>query len=264
MCVLLLVAAAAGPAAARQGPAGEPEDLLGRAGERFTAGLAAHEARAGSGQADFLAAAALYHELIDQHGIQNHALHANRGAALLLGGDVGRAVAAFRRAQRLAPDDPAVVNGLAAARARVQTAVTPAPESHLREALLAWRGRVERATLLGIAVTAYIVAWLAGAARVLGVRRAIPVAAAAAAVSLLAAAPLAIEAFFENRRDAVVVAAEVVGLNGPSHGAYAPTFESPLTAGVECEIIERRDGWARVRLADARETWLPADAVEPI
>ena len=242
-----------------------PEQLLQDAGQRFQAALSAHDAAPGSGQAEFLAAADLYGAIINDHAIDNHVLHANRGAALLLAGDTGHAVAAFRRAERLDPTDPAVVQGLAAARAKVGATVAPAMPSRLTDALLAWRGHVPRPVLAAVAIWAYVLAWIAGAARLLGVRRATTGIVAGAVLALACAAPLVIERALDAGPDhAVIVAREVVGLNGPSVGAYGPTFASPLQAGLECRIMERRGDWVRIRLADARDTWVPRQAIEEL
>lgn len=269
LALALLLAPGAAPRAIALQPAATFEqrstaDLHEEAAAVFQRGLRAHEAAPGSGTAEFLRAAALYESILEAHGIDNHTLHANRASALLLAGDTGRAIAAFRRAQKLDPTNPAVRQGLAAARARVGSGIAPSPTSEAREILLAWRGRIPRPALLAVAFTAYVIAWLAAALRLLAVRRATPIIPAAAIVCALAAAPLAIEAALDNRDHGVVIVHEVIGLNGPSRAVYAPTFAAPLTAGVELDILEVRDEWLRVRLTDGRETWLPATAIERI
>lgn len=242
-----------------------PESVFAEAGECFQAGLRSADAEPGSGTAEFLAAADLYQSLIVEHGIENHALHADRGSALLLAGDTGRAIAAFRRAQRLDPTDVAARDGLAAARRRVGAATPPDAAGQFRNVLLAWRGYVPRPLLLAVGVAAYGLAWISAALRLLALRRATPIALGCAALCAICVAPLAIEASIDSGSDqGVVIADGVIGLNGPSSGAYAPTFAQPLGAGIEFDVIEQRDAWVHVRLADGRETWLPADAIERI
>jgi len=260
LCILLPTLA---PAAASAQPNNTPNSLYNAASDRFHAALHAHDASPGSGAADFLAAASLYNTLITEHHLDNHTLHANRGSALLLAGDTGRAIAAFRRAQRLDPTDPAIRDALAAARARVPIALTPQPADRLRDLALAWRGYLPRPWLLAAAVLCYAATWLAASARLLGHRRATPLALTTASLAALAAAPLAIESALDSPLDqCVLIAAGVPALNGPPPGAYSPTFTNPLPPGLELRILEQRDAWLHVQLPDARDTWLPADAVE--
>ena len=59
---------------------------------------------------------------------------------------------------------------------------------------------------------------------------------------------------------AVIVASEVTARRGDSD-AYEPSFVTPLHAGTELLVIEERNDWFHVRLADGRSAWLPAHAV---
>lgn len=260
-CILLPVSAIASNAPAQD----SPSSLFTAANTHFNAALRAHDQLPGSGLTDFLTAADLYNQLITTHHINNHTLHANRGSALLLAGDTGRAIAAFRRAQRLDPADPAIRDALATARARVGAAITPAPSSRIRNIALAWRGHIPRPALLALALTAYAAAWLALTARLLGFHPGSRIAFIAAAVSVFSIAPLIAESVLDAPRDhGVLIASGVPALNGPSPGVYAPTFTTPLPAGLELRILERRDNYIHVRLPDNRDTWLPADALEPL
>jgi hypothetical protein len=62
---------------------------------------------------------------------------------------------------------------------------------------------------------------------------------------------------------AVVTVPEVAARSADSSGA-PPRFPQPLPSGTEVRIIETRDQWARVRLFDGRDAWLPASAVERV
>ncbi|MHC4066533.1 MAG: SH3 domain-containing protein, partial [Planctomycetota bacterium] len=56
-------------------------------------------------------------------------------------------------------------------------------------------------------------------------------------------------------REGVITAAEVVVRKGNGEG-YEPQFEQPLGEGVEFEMLEQRDDWLHVRLADGKEGWI--------
>ena len=53
----------------------------------------------------------------------------------------------------------------------------------------------------------------------------------------------------------VVVADEAIGYSADSTGS-PPRFSAPLPGGVEVRLIEDRNGWSHVRLADGRDAWL--------
>jgi SH3-like domain-containing protein len=62
------------------------------------------------------------------------------------------------------------------------------------------------------------------------------------------------------RYDAVVVAREVVARSADS--IHAPArFARPLPTGTEVEILESRDEWLRIALANGREAWVRASSV---
>ena len=57
------------------------------------------------------------------------------------------------------------------------------------------------------------------------------------------------------KNDAVVVAREVVARSADS--IHSPArFARPLPTGTEVEILESRDTWSRIALANGREAWV--------
>ena len=60
---------------------------------------------------------------------------------------------------------------------------------------------------------------------------------------------------------AVVIVPEVIARSADSTGAPA-RLPQPLPSGTEVRVLETRDDWARVRLFDGRDAWLPRSAVE--
>jgi len=210
----------------------------------------------------FAQAAALYGELVDQQGIDNPDLHANRGTALLLSGDVGRAVASYLRGDRLAPGDEAVRAGLAAARRRVQTQVGTDAPRRVEDIVLFWRGHVARGVIAGVGLGAWwACCMLAALALRPGVRRRIPTMIAALLVAAYCAGSLAVENAVYVSGERGVIVADADARLGPGVNAYAEAFSAPLSPGVEGEILEHRGEWVRIRLHDGRSAWVPADTI---
>jgi hypothetical protein len=239
--------------------------LLHDADQRFKAAM--EERAAGSSSAaDGFRAAARSYEAVAQMGISNPSLHTDAGNAYLLGGDIGRAVLSFQRADLLRPHDPAVRAGLADARAQVQVSVPQSRRARFTDVILAWRPHVPRSVVFTTAIALYLGAWLVAITRSV-TRGSIPGwigVSCAIAAGCLGASILIDHRVNDGRAAGVVIAEGITARNGPSAAVYLPTFTTPLRPGVELQILEHRDGWYHVRLADSRQTWLPDHAVEVI
>lgn len=239
--------------------------MLEEADQKFAEAVKLREARSAGADAMFLDAGRMY-EAVWTSGVRNADLAIDAGNAYLLGGDTGRAVLSFLRADHLRPEDPAVRSGLAEARARVQTVIQPSARAKGAGWLLAWRSRVPRHVVFGGFIVLYACAWLYAAGRHV-VRRSLPawpgIAAGAVATVLIALLTLDRTTTSGVARG-VVVSEGVTARNGPSAVVYQPTFTTPLQPGVELEILQERDGWFNVKLLDGRQTWLPGHAVERV
>jgi len=207
-------------------------------------------------------AAALYRACIERGGIDNADLHADLGNAELRAGNVGLAIVSYRRAERLDPTNPIARAGLASARSGVRVLVEPDAPRFAVDA----RRWVPRSIVFGAGLLAWLGLWGMLGLRAVGITR-VPagwITACAAAALVTLGGQYAEQRTLYHGRHAVVTAPEIVGRNGPNPIAYQPTFADPLVAGVECVLLETRDGWRRVRLRDGRTTWLPGDALETI
>lgn len=223
-----------------------------------------------AGAALALDAAAQYRAVARSGNIQNHFLELNAANASMLGGDVGRAVVAYRRAERISPTDAGVRQGLAAARAAVGTrapaSASPSAVARTLEVVLVWRESVSRRAMVWFAAAAYVTAWGCAIGFLMIARRNFRRAGVLAGVAaFLAAGMLWADAWDRaSVRSAVIVQAGVVGLNGPAAGVYEPTYTSPLAPGVECVVIEHRGDWTHVRLTDGGQTWVPSSALDMV
>ena len=64
-------------------------------------------------------------------------------------------------------------------------------------------------------------------------------------------------------REGVVVAGSVYGRKGPAY-RYQQAFLEPLHDGLEFRILDQRDDWLLVTLADDRRCWIPSDQARRI
>ena len=290
--VLLLGVWLAGPAAAQSSLAVGPAAWLTEAEQHFAAGNElAGAGRDAEAEQEFRAALLRYEGAAEALGRSNGFLLYNLGNTYLRLGDVGRAVLHYREAQRFIPSDPNLRQSLRHARSLRRDRIgTDAAGSVLRLVFFwhhTWSLQVRVTLFLAAANLLWLLAllhalgavlgsvsatlpkslarlgtWLAGAGKWQDVRRrlAVAVLVSAGVLAVAAGGSLATELLLPGPEAAVIVAPEVTARRGDSD-AYEPSFATPLHAGTELLVIEERNDWFQVALADGRRAWLPAHAV---
>ncbi len=201
--------------------------------------------------------------------MRNAGLYYNLANAYLLKEDLGRAILNYRRAERLvraglkpAPMDLDIQKNLAFARSRRIDRVETAPQKRVLETLFFWHYDLSLRTRFLLACVAFAVLCLWATAMIWRGRRT----GGMAAVVLLAVCIVGLLAsiLVETRRQShtlfgVITAAEVVARQGDGPN-YPPSFQDPLHAGTEFEVLAQRPGWIHIRLADGTDAWIPDDA----
>jgi hypothetical protein len=209
----------------------------------------------------FRAAALRYRQLADD-GVVNGVILYNLGNAELQAGALGRAILAYRRAERFMPGDDRLAHNLAHARSLRAASVGASGGRAIAKALLAWHaGTTTRARLHAFAAV-YALAWiLLGAALV----RPAPRLRGTAAVLLLVALPFGLsvgaDLFTERPAIGVVVTTHTVARKGPGAG-FEPQFVEPLPEGTEFDVVARQGDWLHVELPDAKTAWIAAADAE--
>ncbi len=263
MAVMLLGAIARGQEA--------PLELLASAEAAFDEGLAMFDQNESLARVKFEESAAAYRAIWSEHGLGGADLLTNAGNASLLANDVGRAIIAYRRALALEPGHRGSTAGLAQARSRVAIAAATRAKGGGWTATLV--RIMPREGTLAVGIAAWVIAWGLVLTRIGRVSRGgwraptWSIAGCFVAAGACVAAGAADIANSHGAHDAVVIAAEVIGHDGPDARVYPPSFEQSLTAGVEGFVVETRRGWVKFRLGDGvggRETWVPVSAVEMI
>jgi len=206
-------------------------------------------------QNKFSEAAAGYEQLIAA-GSVSPALYFNLGNANFKSGQIGRAIAAYRQAERLTPRDPDVRANLQFARAQVQGPTLRA--NLLQRALVTlslneWTG-------LGAGALWITFVLLAGRQ----IRPALATALRnwtllAGAVALTLCGAVALALWQNPARDSVIVSArETTVRNGPfdeSPGAFT------ANDGAELRLLDRKDDWMQVTDGIRQIGWLKRDVV---
>ena len=216
---------------------------------------------------DLRSAVADYDRLL-KGGHRNARLYYNLGNTYRRLGENGRAIANFRRALELRPDDgyarAMLEDTRRSIRERMPDLYTKSAEDDVLYTVFVWHFETTLTARLWMLSLSSLAFWL-----VLSVAlyRRFPyyrfLAAGLFVVQVAAGASLSVEALSDRGEDAVIVASEVevrVG-NGPE---YDLAIDRPIPSGVEVRVVEARDQWYLVRFPSGDVGWIPARTVEAV
>lgn len=187
-------------------------------------------------------------------------LLADWGNAALGAGDVATAVLAYRRALTLDGGNTRARHNLAWLRSRQTETFRPAHQGGATDTLLFFH-HWPRARKLIVGAIAFAVAilllvpWAGRRRRGLVGLSTIPF-----AVWVAMSASFVLE---DRQADDGVVMDDVVMRAADSAGAPA-ALSQPLPRGTEVTVLERRDAWTRIRVANGTAGWVPGGAVERV
>ena len=194
--------------------------------------------------------------VVSRDGQASADLYANLGNAALQAEHLGAAVLAYRRALLIDPDHSRATQNLEHVRGLAPDWV-PRPESSaLFDSFFAWHRTIshgERALAAALAFAAAALCFGLGITL-----RSVTVRNTSVLPGLVWCALLAsmtVDPASSAKNDAVVVAREVVARSADSILSPA-RFARPLPTGTEVEILESRDTWSRIALANGREAWV--------
>lgn len=203
----------------------------------------------------FNEAATAYERLL-QGGQAAPALYFNWGNALFKAGRIGRAVAAYRQAEDLAPRDPDVRANLRFARNQVQG---PTLRAGLRERALRLLSLTEWSWLTATGFWCWFGLLVMRQVRPATRRTLRNWVFLAALVTLILGTGLGLSLHARlAERSAIVIVSDATVRNGPFE-------ESPaaFTArdGAELRVLDQKDGWLQVTAGPRRLGWLPRTQV---
>lgn len=257
----VLVGAAAQPALGGAVSArGDAAPMLEQAIDAYRRGMDAkqHDVRL----AEFRRAYQLFRQAAGADGSVSADLYVNMGNAALLSAQRGEAILAYRRALAIDPGHARARQNLEHARAQLPTWVPRPPAQTLLDTFFGWgnmlspSGRL-RIAAIGFALAAVLVA--------LSIRYRWAAARTAALLPLavwLALTAAAVWAQFasDHGADAVIVADQTVARAADSTNAPS-RFAEPLPAGTEVRLLDEREGFSYIRLADDRDAWVRSSAL---
>jgi tetratricopeptide (TPR) repeat protein len=238
-------------------------DLFSEAKDLFRKGndaVAAHNPTAAKEL--YQRAALRFERIADQGGVRNGKLFYDIGNTYLRLGDLGRAILYYRRAQELAPNDPNLRQNLDQARRQRADKIDVKPQTQVLKTFFFWHYDLAISARLYLFAAFFGLIWTLALLRRFVRRPGLGwgIAVSAIVAALLFGSLLAEEVQRQSHAGGVILASEVVARKGDGE-TYQPSFEEPLHAGTEFDVVEDRRDWLFIELSDGRRCWVPAQAV---
>ena len=201
---------------------------------------------------DFAKAATLDQEILDRFG-PSGAVFYNQGNAWMQAGQPGRAVAAYRQAQRYSPRIAFLNDNLAQALGDTAAARQP-----ILETILFWQNWLSYAEKYYLTAAAAIVVFCVGGYHAFRVR---PMVAPCDGgrvwrLSFCWRFRLATIGFDSTPRNMVWLFNRKTIARKGNAASYGPAFKEPLREATEFQLVERRGDWLLIRLPGGGEGWI--------
>ncbi|MCH9652063.1 MAG: tetratricopeptide repeat protein [Deltaproteobacteria bacterium] len=202
-----------------------------------------------------------YNELLSRDSQAGHLLY-NLGNAYLRNGELGRAVASYRRSLAVLPRDQDVKANLSFARKSSRDAIAPPEPSAVQSTLLFWHYGLSRGELARVVLLINLLFWTALAFRLTRSESEILrwLVISLLIVLLVTGSSLLIRQFLP-RQIAVIVPQQVDVFNGPN---LEEAVRFKLHAGTEVRLEDQRPEWLRISLPDGQQGWIQKSWAELI
>lgn len=207
--------------------------------------------------------AARYEMAIRENSLSNGPIFYNLGNVYYRLGDMGRTILNYRRAQKFMPNDQNLLTNLEYARRSRQDAIEEQESRKVLKTLLFWHYDFSLATRELVFIVCFCAIWIIAVLMKFWRAAFLKVALFCAFfVALVMAASMVTTEILEHKyREGVIVAEKTYGRKGNSR-TYESSFKEPLHAGTEFVVIEQRDNWLEIRLANGMTTWIPETDAE--
>ena len=236
-------------------------ELLREAEELFASG---NEAKSKEEATELWRKSVARYELAIREGnLSNGPLFYNLGNVYFRLGDMGRAILNYRRAQMFMPNDRNLLTNLAYARRSRHDAIEEQESRKVMKTLLFWHYDLSLATRELVFIVCFCTIWLFALLRKFWRVGFFKFAAFSAffVAAVMAGSMVITEICNRKYKEGVIVAEQTYGRKGNSR-TYEASFKEPLHAGTEFVVVEQRDNWLEIRLANGMTTWIPESDAE--
>ncbi len=203
------------------------------------------------------------YERLRWSGIHNGKLYYNIGNTWFRLHDTGRAILNYRRAQRYMAGDDNLAQNLAFVKSLQPDKIVPRQRSEILKTLFFWHYDLPLNIRWWLFAASWLLLWCVLLVHLRRRSRGrlgflwplVP--------ALLFGGSLLVSYRYPPAPAGVLTAKEVVARKGDGL-IYKPSFTTPLHAGLEFRLLERRGGWLHIRLINGQEGWIPVVSAEMI
>jgi len=220
------------------------------------------ESDIGQGRTLYEAAALAYLAEADSSCIKRGISRYNAGNAFAMAGDSGRAILAYRRAQRDLPGTRYLADNLTHVRSMSGTSLPLSTHNIIIQKATSWH-RWHWGLRLGCVTATYILFWAFLIIKQWGYSPSLRWAFISLPLLFLIFSGSILCSVLDWKKgdEGVIVVRNVVARKGDGY-AYQPAFMTPLQVGTEFTKKEQRDNWILIELIDDSTCWVPVTATE--
>ena len=203
-----------------------------------------------------------FERIIREGGVENGKLCYNIGNIYFRIGDISRAIFYYRKAQLYIPDDENLIHNLTYARNQRVDQIEEKETSKVLKTIFFWHYDFSSKTRLILFAVFFGLLWVFASIR-LFIKNPMWIwcIVLSTCLATLPMGSLIIDEAVSSRHlDGVIFASEVIARKGDSK-TYQPSFKKPLHAGTEFRLLEERNTWYYIELADGRCSWIPSKSV---
>lgn len=204
-----------------------------------------------------------FERILREGGVRNGRLYYNLANAYFLGGDIGRAMLNYRRAELYIPNDPNLQQNLTYVRNQRKDRIEEQQRTKVLKTVFFWHYDLAAKTRVALFAAFFIALWVFASARLFMQRPILNWAIGLCVIlSALLFGSLTVQAIAQTNDASGIILAENTTARKGNGETYQPSFEEPLHAGTEFTLLEDRSGWYHIELHDGRRCWIPERAVE--
>jgi tetratricopeptide (TPR) repeat protein len=206
-----------------------------------------------------------YEKIIEEGGIKNAGLYYNLANAYVLSNNIGKAILNYRKAQLLDNSNPDIYKNLNFARSKRTDTIPVSSQKKILERLFFWHYDFSAKTRFivgGIGFAVFCI-WLTLKLWIAHWPAAKVVCTISALLAVCMISSVTTEYYIAKNNLCGVVVESVIARQGDGNN-YPVSFNEPLHAGVEFDVLERRSGWLYIQLANGQNAWIPEQSSELI
>jgi hypothetical protein len=206
-----------------------------------------------------------YRELIEKGGVENGKIYYNIANAYFRMGELGRAILNYKRSALYMPNNGNLLQNLEYARSRRLNRIEEREKARIFRTLFFLHYDLPFQARFSFFSISFALAWTAGTLLLFfrsGKLKAVLI--VISVISGLLLASLVVEiAGGAGYGEGVIIDEQVTARKGDAR-TYQPSFTEPLREGTEFQLLEKREGWYHIELANGKRCWIPSSSAETV